>query len=274
MVNPFFSIIVVCLNPGKKFKSTLDSIAIQAYDNYEVIIKDGMSEDMAAEKYLKDLDDSRFVFHKEADTGIYDAMNQAALRATGRFIYFLNCGDLFYDENVLLNVKNEIEKKGQSGSIFYGNVFEMTTGQEVYSNPRLNRFGCYRNVPCHQAIFYRRELFNQRLFTLQYEVRADYEHFLWAALEKGYNTYYLPFMIARYEGRGFSETKVSRKLSQTEHKKITGIYMSKKEIFRYRLILLLTFAPIRSRLARNRYSAFFYNKIKAIIYRIRIQEKG
>ena len=45
----FFSIIVVCLNPGDKLKKTLDSIDKQSFRDCEVIIKDGMSKDGSIE---------------------------------------------------------------------------------------------------------------------------------------------------------------------------------------------------------------------------------
>lgn len=48
----FFSIIVVCLNPGDKLKKTLDSIEKQSFRDCEVIIKDGMSKDGSLE-YVK-----------------------------------------------------------------------------------------------------------------------------------------------------------------------------------------------------------------------------
>ncbi len=40
-----FSILVVCLNPGDKLRTTLESIREQTFRNYEVIIKDGLSSD-------------------------------------------------------------------------------------------------------------------------------------------------------------------------------------------------------------------------------------
>ena len=45
MQKPFFSIIVVSLNPGERLEKTLDSIVKQNYTDYEVILKDGGSTD-------------------------------------------------------------------------------------------------------------------------------------------------------------------------------------------------------------------------------------
>ena len=94
MKNIMFSIIVVCLNPGNKLKMTIDSIRMQTYDNYEIIVKDGMSEDGSVETLPQD---ERIRLFQKQDKGIYDAMNQAAEHINGRYVYFLNCGDVFND---------------------------------------------------------------------------------------------------------------------------------------------------------------------------------
>lgn len=264
-LKPFFSIIVVCLNPGEKLKCTLDSIVMQKYEDFEVIIKDGISADGAAEKYVAAQNDTRIKLFMEPDLGIYDAMNQALEKASGAFIYFLNCGDLFYDKDVLTKVRNEIAKSNQAG-IFYGNVFEVLTGQEVLSNPCIDRFACYRHLPCHQACFYRKELLSKHPFIIEYKVRADYEQFLWCFLKAEAAAHYMPLMIACYEGAGFSETKANRKISMLEHQEIVRTYMSKREVLKYRLILCLTLSPLRTKLARNKYTSGIYNQFKKMLY--------
>ena len=100
---PFYSIIVVSLNPGDKLKSTLESIKKQTFSEFEVIVKDGFSTDgsleaarlLSQEWERKEQGRSLKVIQKK-DSGIYDAMNQGAEAARGRYVYYLNCGDLFY----------------------------------------------------------------------------------------------------------------------------------------------------------------------------------
>ncbi len=268
---PVFSVIVVCLNPGSKLKITLDSITSQSYGDYEVIIKDGMSSDGFIEEWESNNHDERIKIHKEKDSGIYDAMNQAVTRAQGRFVYFLNCGDLFRDEDVLQNIYHVMEdiKDNQGRQIIYGDIVEMLTGEQVASNPRLDRFGLYRNVPCHQACFYERELLYRHPFMLKYHVRADYEQFLWCAIKERANLTYVALTVACYEGGGFSESKANRRRSAKEHKEIVGQYMRAGEILRYQLILGLTLAPLRSKMAQSKRTAGFYHKIKKIIYKVK-----
>lgn len=257
-----FSIIVVCLNPGEKLRETVDSILVQTEKDVEIIIKDGNSMDGAVEA-LEKRENIRII--RQADKGIYDAMNQAAAQAKGEILFFLNCGDKFHDETVLENVRKSVN--GSDSKIFYGNIFSVLTGSLVPSNPHMDAFGCYRNVPCHQACFYRKELFEERGYLLQYKVRADYEHFLWSFFEKKAEPVYMPIVIADYEGGGFSETKENRRVSAAEHKEITAKYMSKGQLFKYKMILAVTLAPVRSRMAESERFSKLYNGMKKVLYR-------
>lgn len=268
-MTPFFSIITVCLNPGKKLSETLKSVWQQDFADYELVIKDGGSTDGSLTGIEQCKEKVRFICQK--DSGIYDAMNQAVAKACGEYVFFLNCGDLLADPQVLSRMAEAIrtdraEKKQEEHQIFYGNVFETLTGQTVISNPSLTAFGCYRNVPCHQACFYRRELLLQHPFQLQYRVRADYEQFLWCFFEGRANPQYVELTVTEYEGGGFSETKENLARSKREHRQIVKQYMTVWQRFLYRTVLLLTLAPLRTWLSRNERTAGFYNRIKSRCY--------
>ena len=263
-MQPKFSVLVVCLNPGDKLNMTLQSIQNQLYKNYEIIIKDGGSTDGSL-NLLQETDSLKII--RKNDTGIYDAMNQAVLESCGEYIYFLNCGDTFADERVLLDVARFIEENSAEKGIYYGNIYERLTGQIVMSNPHLDAFGCYRNVPCHQACFYARELLLAHPFELKYRVRADYEQFLWCFFKGGAETFFCDRLIADYEGGGFSETKENKKRSAREHKEVVKLYMSSGQILKYKAILWITLAPLRSRMAQNEKTAGIYNRMKGMLYK-------
>lgn len=266
-MQPLFSIIVVSLNPGEKLKNTLESIISQSCRDYEIIVKDGLSQDNSMEEARKLEGSSACVrFLEKKDGGIYDAMNQAVQEAKGSYVYFLNCGDFFYHKEVLQEVSDFIRKNPSGKGIYYGNIFERLTGQVVFSNPRMDAFGCYRNVPCHQACFYARELLTSHPFRTAYRVRADYEHFLWCFFQAEAACFYQEILITDYEGGGFSETGENKRLSAKEHKEIVRKYMSRGQILRYRMTLWITLAPLRTRLAENEKTAGVYNKIKKMLY--------
>lgn len=289
-----FSIIVVCLNAGEKLRETIESVLSQTEQDYEIIIKDGGSADeitkVCLDSYRQEehtgseqdmAHHGRIRVYCGKDTGIYDAMNQAVQYVRGDYVLFLNCGDTFYDNAVLARVRKQISRVGMQGSrpmtqnsesmswryIFYGNIHERRTDTLVQSNPVIDDFACYRNVPCHQACFYATELLREKAFDTAYTVRADYEHFLWCYYKGRAKTVYMPITVAFYEGGGFSETRENEKKSRQEHREIVSCYMPAAKVRKYRLIMFMTFAPLRTWIARNPVTAGVYQTIKRKLYR-------
>lgn len=242
----------------------------------------------------------RINIYRSRDTGIYDAMNQAVQYVRGEYVLFLNCGDSFYDEHVLEQVGERIRSAGRADTdsaaasgieassgmaastgieassgtealsdrrIFYGNIYERRTDTLVQSNPAMDDFACYRNVPCHQACFYAASLLREKPFDTAYAVRADYEHFLWCYYRGHAVTVYMPVTVALYEGGGFSETKENERRSRREHRQIVDRYMPAARVRKFRLIMALTLAPLRTRIARNPVTAGIYQGIKRKLYR-------
>ena len=257
-----------------------------------MVVKDGLSRDGSLEALRVFLCGQgcrdRVRILKQQDTGIYEGMNQATQAARGEYLYFLNCGDTFASDQVLARAAEEIGRSAGQGTIqekeqgaslepcqgscpriFYGDIYDALRGQVVASNPHMDDFACYRNVPCHQACIYHHSLFAERGYEPGYRVRADYEHFLWCYFRGDARPQYMPVTLASYEGGGFSETPENRKRSALEHREITALYMGKGQRLKYRLILLATLAPLRTKMAESPVWSGFYNKCKKMLYRRR-----
>lgn len=294
-----FSIIVVCLNPGQKLKSTMDSILGQTCRDFEVIIKDGGSTDGSVEHWRQgaEMDGSveprrqgtktggsvepegrssesngaKVRFFQEKDKGIYDAMNQAVSHAAGDFVLFMNCGDKFADERVLERTAECIEAKYAAGAdmdrlILYGNTFSEKNGVTIVSASKITGFTCYRNIPCHQSCFYSAALCREKPYDLQYRIRADYDHFLWCFYRAGARFVHMGFPVSSYEGGGYSESKENRRRDKQEHKQITGTYMGRRELLRYKAIMACTLAPLRRAMAESGAFSGMYHWMKERVY--------
>lgn len=276
-MKPTFSIIVVCFNAGEKLYNTVASINAQTFRDFEIIVKDGNSTDGSiselAQKYSDILNAPTFPYLtliKGKDKGIYDAMNIALEGAEGDYVIFMNCGDYFHDENVLARTAKAIAEDEESNGkpvVYYGDVFFRKTKTMIPAPRTITGFTCYRNIPCHQACFYAKELFDSRKYDLQYKIRADYDHFLWCFYKGNADFRYLGFSVASYEGGGYSETEANIERDRNEHDVITREYMSKSELIRYRTMLGLTLAPLRRAIANNPKLANTYQSIKKKIYR-------
>ncbi len=304
MKKPFFTIIIVSYNAGEKLFSTLDSVLGQSYSNYRVFIKDGLSTDGSMDKLktkynvgtVEDLDEKVITLMESCDNGIYHAMNIATTQLGSRitserakhdenisqdevkllkagerpaYIFFLNCGDTFASNDVLQKIHDIIIKRNACEgttlpTIFYGDIFDSITGNRVASNPKIDDFACYRNVPSHQACFYDERLIYKNPFDLKYKVRADYEQFLRCFYREKAVTCYMPLVIANYEGGGFSDQ--NKKISEQERKEIIKMYLPASKVRKYDFIRVITLANLRAVIASNKITAGLYNGIKSALY--------
>jgi glycosyltransferase involved in cell wall biosynthesis len=288
MKKAFFTIIVVSYNAGDKLLKTVESITRQTYTDYRILVKDGMSTDGSLEKLRAAYDvatagndsDKRITLLESCDNGIYHAMNIAiasldddikALESPS-YVFFLNCGDYFRNENVLRDVHKQIvDRNLREGTtlpaIYYGDIFDSSTGTKVSSNPVIDDYACYRNLPSHQACFYDYRLVKRNPFDLKYKVRADYEQFLRCYYREKAETVYMPLIIADYEGGGYSDK--NRKISEEERKDIIKMYLPASKIRKYDFLRVVTFAWLRTLISSNKVTAVPYNALKNFIYRLR-----
>lgn len=259
-------------------KKTIESVLQQTNTDYEIVIKDGGSTDESVsqlmdalqEKWTGDFLQEKLRIFAEKDQGIYDAMNQAIAHASGEYYLFLNTGDDLYEKDTLQKMDTFLQKNPTD--IVYGNLYHKALDTVIYAAPEINDFTCYRNVPCHQTCFYHRRLFETRGYYPQYNVRADYEHFLWCIYEAKASTSYFPEIVASYEGGGYSETKENKKRSAKQHREIVLRYMGEKKANHYRRIMWLTLAPFRTFIADNKILSPIYNAVKTGIYQLRRKE--
>ena len=259
-----FSVITVTFNAGDKLTETVKNALLQDYTDFEIVIKDGGSTDGSLES-VRALNDPRVVIFSESDKGIYDAMNQAVKYATGDYVIFLNAGDEFYTADVLSKAAGaDLPLKN---SIAYGDTFFALYGSLSKAPPKITGSVCYRNIPCHQAIFYSRDTLLKRGFDTSYRIRADYEHFGYSFFKAGTQFKYLNFPVCYYEGGGYSEKKSNRKRDKEEYNRAVRANIPLYKRFIYRATLILTFHKLRGALARNPKTSAAYQKIKEKLYR-------
>jgi glycosyltransferase involved in cell wall biosynthesis len=270
------SIITINYNNIQGLTKTLNSIKIQACKDFEWIVIDGGSTDGSKELLEQNADIITY-WVSEKDNGIYHAMNIATSHLEGKvkagenpsYVFFLNCGDYFKNENVLRDVhKLILDRNLREGTtlpaIFYGDIYDRSAGARVASNPRIDDYACYRNVPSHQACFYDERLVYRNPFDLKYKVRADYEQFLRCFYREKAETVYIPVLIADYEGGGYSAQNL--KISEKERREIIQMYLTSSQIRKYDILRVLTLSKLRTVLSSNKLTAGLYNSVKELIY--------
>ena len=282
-----FHIIIVSYRAGEKLVQTAENVLAQSHERIRVTVQDGMSDDGSVQELMNRCGgDERLVVHAEKDDGIYDAMNRAVgtlaapAREAEQYCIFMNCGDRFFDADVLKKAAHRISQVNRrmatraqvapvqfSAGLFYGDTFDRKTGQVVSAMPEMNDFACYRHLPWHQSCIYDLALLKKESYETKWTVRADYELFLRLKYLKGVRPVYLQMTIADYEGGGFSETEENRKVSEDERRDIIAMYLPRKKVKGYDLYRVLSLQRVRQRLADHPKTAKLYQEAKRRIYR-------
>ncbi len=216
------SIITVCYNCEDLVNITLNSLISQTYQDFEYIIIDGNSTDNTLNN-IKEYN-SKFkniTIISEKDNGIYDAMNKGIKIATGKFIYFLNMGDKFYDNKVLEKVVSNLNED----IIYYGDAVTDKGKLMTHPNKIIPLYFIAKGMICHQCIFAPTKSLKNSLFDIKYKYCAD-EDWLINAIENrkiGYK--HLPIKICYYDTTGVSS--VNKEKVYIESMEVEKKYYSK-----------------------------------------------
>ena len=153
------SIVTINRNNSIGLKKTLVSIVKQTYSRIELIIVDGASCDDSLDVVKSVIASSngqiKFITISEHDSGIYNAMNKGLKYATGEYIFFLNSGDIFFDNQVIEHVVSNFNNE----DVIYGNICVTQDGniKVLKSNPEIRFFEKYQHdMPPQPATFFRK----------------------------------------------------------------------------------------------------------------------
>jgi glycosyltransferase involved in cell wall biosynthesis len=192
-----FSIIVPTFNSASTIGSCVQSLADQTFRGFEVLVMDGGSKDdtVRIAQEPRGLGD-RLRVVSEPDKGVYDAMNKGILRARGEWLLFLGSDDRLYDGQVLASVAARLPLPGYD--LLYGNALFQHCRQVYDGRFTIGKILFERNI-CHQAIFYRRSLFDRLgLYDLRYRIYADYDYNIQVFSRKDVRHKYIPLIISEY----------------------------------------------------------------------------
>jgi glycosyltransferase involved in cell wall biosynthesis len=177
----FFSIITATYNSLKTLKETYASLKEQTETSWQWIVIDGDSMD-GTQTWLKNLDEPNLVWISEQDKGIYDALNKGVNLARGEVIGFLHSDDLFYNSDVLSNIKRTLLNTTLDG--VYGNLLYFRESKEIPNRTWISSTFEYKKLrwgwmPPHPTMFLKRNVYLLAgLFDTSYKIAADYDFIL------------------------------------------------------------------------------------------------
>lgn len=216
------TVVTVCLNCEGTIEKTILSVIEQKGVQFEYLILDGCSTDNTlkiAKKYAAKYSNIRL--YSEKDEGVYDAMNKASKLAQGKYVYFLNAGDSFYNRNVLKNVSDFLTS---GKDIYYGNT-KIAHKIETYPKRLKYQYLVLREkMVCHQAIFAKKDVLCEYPFDLSLRICADRDWLIQMVKTKKKCQYMSDIIVANYDCNGISsDYRKFEKDSMTITKKYGGI---------------------------------------------------
>ena len=193
------SIITATYNSASTIADTLQSVLQQTYQDFEVIVVDGVSSD-------KTLDIIRsFIpaFHgklqilSEPDKGLYDAMNKGVRRATGEVVGILNSDDFFSSRYSLEYIAQAFENKDIEacyGNLHFVHPNDLKTPVRYYNSNHFHRWMMRLGyAPPHPTFYCRKSIYQRHpLFDLDLKIAADFELMLRLIYVQRLTTIHIP----------------------------------------------------------------------------------
>jgi glycosyltransferase involved in cell wall biosynthesis len=193
------SVVVPTLNAARTLPRALESLAAQRFHAFEVYVADGASLDGTVDIARTFATRFSLQVSTEKDTGIYDAMNRGIRCTRGDWLYFLGADDFLLGDDAFHGVLNSPHSLG--ADILYGDVVFQHSGR-VYDG-RFGKLKLLARNPCHQAIFYRRRVFELHgLFDTRYRYLADYAFNLRCFGDTKLSIRHVDHLVAAYNERG------------------------------------------------------------------------
>lgn len=257
-----YSIITINFNNCEGLRKTIESVIHQTFSDYEYIIIDGGSTDGSVE-VIKHYADKITYWVSEPDKGIYNAMNKGILKAKGEYLNFMNSGDYFYNNEVLMKVEPFL-----MADIIQGRLYNKATQKftQIYFNKITMRF-FYEAAFDHQACFFNKNLFNNSLYNENYKIASDWLFCIKKIIFENKKVKIIPIKVAYFEGGGISS--VNTRLNMEEREKalnslLPPLILSDYEYFKGKDSPVLDLIPQFNK--TYRLHKFIYNTIKLILY--------
>lgn len=167
------SIITINRNNEDGLRETIKSVLNQTNNNYQYIIIDGDSIDNSVE-VLKQNENNITYWISEPDKGIYDAMNKGIIKAEGEYILFLNSGDIFDNDEVLMKVSPYLTNY----DIVYGD-YRFPDGTKKIFPDFLTPYNFFISSLGHQATFFKKIIFDTYgLYKEDLKIVGDWEFYI------------------------------------------------------------------------------------------------
>lgn len=198
------SIITINFNNIDGLKKTIESVIAQTYNEYEYIIIDGGSTDGGVD-VIKNANNNIDYWVSERDNGVYHAMNKGIDIAKGDYCIFMNSGDCFYDNNVLMEFVPHL-----SGiDIVSGDTLESDGTIKPHKN-RMTFQTLYNGSLSHQSTFIKTSLLKKYHYDESLRIVSDWKFFLQTLIIDNCSYKGVPSFVSIYDVSGITYSNMDK----------------------------------------------------------------
>ncbi len=213
----FISVVTCVYNGGKTIEDTILSVVNQDYENYELLIIDGVSKDNTveiAERYATS--NPRVKVHSEKDKGIYDAYNKGAKKAEGDVVIFVNADDFLFP-----GALKGISEKFYSNEydIFAGSISILNEEDQFYKEhfrSKITKHNLNNPTVVTPGLCFKKEVFsNVGYFDITYRICADFD-LICRSINAGLTIQYSDVLINNMREGGISSDMKFERIKKKE----------------------------------------------------------
>lgn len=218
MDKPLISVITINYNNRSGLERTIKSVINQVSTDFEYLVIDGHSEDGSVDIICEYADQVDF-WLSESDTGIYNAMNKGVANAHGKYVLFLNSGDMFYNNLVLKMVHDKLI--GINADYVVGDIvikYRHHFDRIVRSPRKVTADLIILDALSHPASFIKRDRLLACPYDEKLKIVADWKQSFQDIIENNATYEKLDIIIAKFEPGGVSST--NRALVEKERKRV------------------------------------------------------
>jgi glycosyltransferase involved in cell wall biosynthesis len=200
------SVVIPAYNKAKLTVKTVESVLAQTYNNIEIIVVDDGSTDNTRER-LQPFG-SRILYSYKENGGACSARNVGIKLATGEYIAFIDCDDIYYPEKILKSVQL-LEKNSDYGfvstNVYFINEDDDKISEYARSNHNTTGWIASKlmesNIIANSTVVARKSCFEEvGYFDEKIFIPADWD--MWLRLAERYQAGYLEEKLSGYRITG------------------------------------------------------------------------
>jgi len=222
---PEVSVIIPVYNHDQFIEEAIQSVLIQTFQDFEIIIINDASTDNTSIEIAKFNDPRIKVYNLEKNSGISFSMNYGINHSIGKYIAHLNADDVFLPEKLKKQIDflkenpnfaavfTNVEVITESGDLFsdeshfYHNIFNQPNRNKY---EWLNYFFYKGNCLCHPSVIIHRKCLEEcGFYDLRFHCMQDVE--TWVRLVKKYDIHIIQEKLTKF--RVFNKGNSTKELA-------------------------------------------------------------